>query len=87
MKVSDKELNMIINLYKRGRNAEKRAIYWAAIELKELRDKNKPVKPVTDRWGVYPTCPECGTSVDIEGGKCDYCPDCGQAIDWGKESI
>lgn len=91
IKLSNEELNMMINKYNPTKNEEEKAVYLAACELKKLRDKEKPEVPNLEGDGydpdgnlIYDTweCPGCGKLYELEYEEYDYCPKCGQHIDW-----
>lgn len=54
-------------------------------ECLEAREKQKPKKPVKDKYH-HNCCPNCGWIVSGEGGYgeefCPHCENCGQAIRW-----
>ncbi len=93
-KITDKELNILINMHYSNVDPQSRAIYWAAVELKTLREKARPMKPTYEGDGyapdgtfVYDTwiCPNCEEHYEIETDYYKHCPECGQAIDWSEE--
>lgn len=91
-RISDKELDMLINLYNPNDDPQSYVIYWAAVELKTLRGKARPEKPVSvtkeypngDRGWHGCCCPGCETPIEC-GETPKYCPECGQAIDWSEK--
>lgn len=92
-RITDKELNMLINLYNPNDDPQSYVIYWAAVELKTLREKGRPEKPIYEADGydtegnlVYDTwiCPTCETHYEVESDHYKHCPECGQAIDWSE---
>lgn len=50
--------------------------------IKELVDKETPMKPLLKKYDMF--CPSCNTPVYIDDWNAylDRCIDCGQKIDW-----
>lgn len=59
-------------------------------ECREAVEKQKPKKPVKDKYH-HNCCPNCGWIVSGEGGYgeefCPHCENCGQAIDENLEGM
>ena len=91
-RISDEDLNMLIDRYFPKVDRLSHVIYWAAVELKTLREKAWPKKPVSvtkeypngDRAWHGCCCPSCKTPIEC-GETPKHCPECGQAIDWSEE--
>ena len=91
-RISDKELDILINMNYSKVDRLSHVIYWAAVELKTLRGKARPEKPVSVTT-KYPNgdisyhtrcCPSCETPIEC-GETPKHCPECGQAIDWSTD--
>ena len=58
-------------------------INWLAIEqIKEMLDKEKPMKPIIKSGGIE-RCGKCKYQYDQHNDY--YCSHCGQCRDWGDE--
>lgn len=74
-RISDKELDMLINLYNPNDDPQSHAIYWAAVELKPLREKARPNKPKIQQIRRNVIDPLDG-SVSLMEAECLVCPRC-----------
>ena len=74
-RISDKELDMLINLYNPNYDPQSHVIYWAAVELKTLREKARPKKPKIQQIRRNVIDPLDG-SVSLMEAECLVCPKC-----------
>ncbi|MEI3504161.1 MAG: hypothetical protein V8Q42_11105 [Anaerovoracaceae bacterium] len=100
-RISDEDLNMLIDQYFPKVDRSSHVIYWAAVELKTLREKARPKKPkiqqirrnvidpldglVSLMEAEYLVCPKCDGLLSYGRTEIKHCPECGQAIDWSEE--